>query len=49
MPTLVCAAENDVFRQFGEAAADLIPGAAWAALPPSTDEAAKILGDFAGS
>lgn len=46
VPALVCAAPNDVFRQFGEAAARSIPGATWAELPSDIGAAARRLNAF---
>ena len=46
VPVLVCAAQNDVFRRFGEAAARSIPGASWAELPSDIGAAARRLNAF---
>lgn len=48
-PTLVCAAPNDVFHQFGEATAQSIPGALWEELPPDAERAAQRLNAFIGA
>ncbi len=46
VPALVCAAPNDVFHQFGEAAAGSIPGATWAVVSTDADQAAQHLNAF---
>ncbi len=48
VPTLVCAAPNDVFHGFGAAAAQAIPNASWEELPQNAEDAAQRINAFIG-